>query len=580
MPSAVTGCTEAPRVVRVLPDVAPIPREFDYLVPDGLGADVRVGTMVRIALNGRRVGGWVVADNVTPPPAVKLRPLSKVTGWGPSPSLLPLAEWAAWRWAGPPASLLRTASPEFAVRGLPPPLSLRSPVPRCDESGLFHDAFRAGRAILRLPPAADLLPIVVFAASLGPALVVGPSLTVASDLKRRLALTGVPSAVVPREWAQAAAGAPVVLGARGGAWAPCPALASVVVIDGHDESLQQEQAPTWNAWVVAAERARRAGVPCVVVSSCPTVEMLRWADVRAPSRDVERAGWAPLEVVDRRRDDPRTGLYSARLVGLLRSDGRVVCVLNRKGRVRLLACATCKDLVRCERCGAAVALTDTELVCARCGAARPGVCLTCGSTRLKALRIGVSRAREELEHLAGRPVGEVTAATDDLPDTPVLVGTEAVLHRLAAADGVAFLDFDQELLAPRYRAAEEALSLLALASRLVGGRSRGGRMVVQTRVPQHEVLMSALAADPGRLAVSEAGVREALSLPPVTALAVVSGAGAAEYVAGLADVEVLGPDRDRWLVRAPDHETLAMALGAVTRPAGKRLRVEVDPLRL
>jgi primosomal protein N' (replication factor Y) len=268
------------------------------------------------------------------------------------------------------------------------------------------------------------------------------------------------------------------------------------------------------------------------------------------------------------------------VVGLLRGEGRIVCVLNRKGRFRLMACGTCNELVRCERCGAAVSSQGDALACARCGMVRPVVCLNCGSTRLKALRVGVSRAREELEHLAGRPVGEVTADTGALPDHAVLVGTEAVLRRLPEADGVAFLDFDQELLAPRYRAAEEALSLLALASRLVGGRARGGRVVVQTRLPQHEVLMAAVAADPGRLAVSEAGVRQALSLPPVTAMAVVSGSGADGFVAALAGVEVLGPDKGRWLVRAPDHATLCGALGAVTRPVGQRLRVEVDPLRL
>jgi primosomal protein N' (replication factor Y) len=310
--------------------------------------------------------------------------------------------------------------------------------------------------------------------------------------------------------------------------------------------------------------------------------MLAWsgARVQVPSREVERAGWAPFEVVDRSRDDPRLALYSERLVGLLRSGGRIVCVLNRTGRIRLLACAACGELVRCERCGAAVAMADQDLECARCLAVRPGVCLACGSMRLKALRIGVARAREELEHLAGRPVGEVTAATATLPDQAVLVGTEAVLHRLPEADGVAFLDFDQELLAPRYRAAEEALALLALASRLVGGRSRRGRVIVQTRLPDHEVLLAAVTADPARLAVSEAGIRQALALPPATAIAVVSGAGADEFVAGLGGVEVQGPDRGRWLIRAPNHEALSAALAAATRPAGQRLRVAVDPLRL
>jgi hypothetical protein len=35
-------------------------------------------------------------------------------------------------------------------------------------------------------------------------------------------------------------------------------------------------------------------------------------------------------------------------------------------------------------------------------------------------------------------------------------------------------------------------------------------------------------------------------------------------------------ESDRWLVRAPDHRTMADALAAVPRPP-ERLRVEVDP---
>ncbi len=211
------------------------------------------------------------------------------------------------------------------------------------------------------------------------------------------------------------------------------------------------------------------------------------------------------------------------------------------------------------------------------------MCLHCGSTRLKTLRVGVSRVREELSALAGRPVGEVTAETKELPATPILVGTEAVLHRVGPVDGVVFLDFDQELLAPRYRAGEEAMALLARASRLVGGRRRGGRVLVQTRVPHHEVLTAAVGADPARFAVSESGMRIALGLPPARALALVSGPVADTYVdalkaAGAGDVEISGPDKGRWLLRAPDHDTLCDLLASVPRPPG-RLRVEVDPLR-
>ena len=312
------------------------------------------------------------------------------------------------------------------------------------------------------------------------------------------------------------------------------------------------------------------------------------AELLAPSRAEERAGWPIVEVVDRRDEPPGSGLYSSRLVALVREAGpdrRVVCVLNRKGRAPLLACVACGELARCEVCTGPVAdAGDGALACRRCGATRPAVCTACGATRMKALRVGVTRAREELELLAGRPVAEVTAGDDGgVPDAPVLVGTEAVLHRVAGAYAVAFLDFDQELLAPRHTAGEEALALVARAARLVGGRQTGGggRILVQTRLPGHEVLDAVVHADPSRFALVESARRAALRLPPETALAVVSGEAAPAFVVGVvgADVEVLGPADGRWLVRAPDHVALADALVGAARPPG-RLRVEVDPRRI
>jgi primosomal protein N' (replication factor Y) len=204
---------------------------------------------------------------------------------------------------------------------------------------------------------------------------------------------------------------------------------------------------------------------------------------------------------------------------------------------------------------------------------------------VKVLRIGVARAREELEALAGQPVAEVTGdeAAGRVPDAAVVVGTEAVLHRLTRAGVVAFLDFDQELLASRYRAGEEALALLVRAGRLVGGRggAASGRLLVQTRLPHHEGLDAAVHADPARLAVVEGARRAALRLPPEAALARISGAVAEEFVAELErqpGLEIAGPAGDRWLVRAHDHQRLCDALAATPRPPG-RLRVEVDPLR-
>jgi primosomal protein N' (replication factor Y) len=588
------------RVCRVVPDVPALDRSFDYLVPDPLAGAVTVGTIVRVPLHGRRVRGWVVADGVDPETdAARLLPLAKVVGAGPPPDVVGLCEWAAWRWAGPLALLLRAASPPNVVgrAATPPTLRALDPAPAPE--------------LLAWPPAGDRRDLVAARVpSRGSTLVVVPDSTRLASLRRRLEQDGhrmlelhgtAPAAARTRAWDAARDGRCVVVGGRVAAWAPVPDLAAVIVLDEGDEALQEERAPTWNGRDVAVERARRAGAALTLVAVAPTLEAEAIAGpIVRPARSVERDGWPIVEVVDPRADPPGTGLLTEALARALHTvvdrGERAVAVLNRRGRSKLLACTNCTELARCERCGSFVGETDEgRLRCASCGTERPVVCLHCHGTRMKALRPGVARVRDDLAALLPRAtVVEVDAATDVLPEARVYVGTEAVLHRLPSGPRlglVAFLDFDQELLAPRYRAAEQALALLARAARRIGPRAANGRLLVQTRLPGHEVLDAARHADPTVVAAAERPRRELLGYPPFGALAEVRGAEAAvtTLLDGLRDrpeITVLGPTTAgtgvEALLRAPDGDTLSDALAA-TAPRARaegRLRVAVDPPRV
>lgn len=577
-----------PRIVRVLPDQTGLTKTFDYLVPPAWAGRVALGTRVRIALGPRRVGGWVVETDVEPPGDVELRELAKITGYGPPADLIDLASWARWRWAArTPVPFLRTASPDRAVTSIPAPGVRKHPVPPVDDDRVQAAFAGPGTTVLRLPPAADLTPVVQAAASVGDPLIVCASRAHAARVADRLRRAGVPTALHPDGWAAAAGGGTAVVGTRASVWAPMPDLAAVVVFDEHDEEHQEEGSPTWHARDVAIERARRAGVPCVLTSPMPTLEALGAAELVTTSRAVERDGWPAVVVADRREDDAaRNGLISPPLADVIRSGRRVVCVLNQKGRAVLLACATCGELGRCARCDAAVARPADELVCRRCGTTRPVVCASCGSTRLKSARVGVSRVRDDLEAFAGEPVLEITAETppDRTAGARLAVGTEAVLHRLDHADAVAFLEFDQELHAPRYRAAEQALALLARAARLVGGRGAGGQLLVQTRRPDHEVVLAALNGDPTPVTEAERARREELGFPPFRALAEVGGPAGPDFAERLRAVAppellVLGPVDGLFRVSAPDHAVLCDTLAGVERPPG-RLRLAVDPPRI
>jgi len=612
--------------VRVLTDVVALDREFDYSVPEAWHADGRaarlvVGTMVRVTLRGRRVGGWVTVCDPEPeerpgppesPPGFRvgkdprtvaergadLQPLAKLVGVGPPPEVLELAGWAARRWAGRRATFCGTASPPRVVgeiaRGdgdgvLPV-------VPAAGSDAIWESAFERATSLVRVPPAGDRGPLLAAALRRGDVLLVVPEVAEAARLAGWVRRRGVRAALLPEDWAQAAAGG-VAVGTRAAVFGPMPRLEAVVVLDEHDESLVAEDSPTWSAREVAVERARRAGVPCVLVSPIPTLEAQELAsgDVLSVPRHSEREGWPSLEVVDQR--DPevgRRGLLTETLVARLRSCNSAVCVLNRKGRARLLACAGCGELVVCDSCGAAVREdasaeqddASTGLGCPRCGERRPRVCSVCGATRLRVLRPGVARLREELEALVGEQVAEVSgparapAGSRDV-DSRVVIGTEAALHRVPEADLVAFLDFDQELSATRYRANEQAMALLARAARLVGPRSGEGRILVQTRQPDHPVLQAAGTADPGLLSTHDRALRQQLGFPPFGVLAEIARSAAPAFIERLGrplGLDIAAVGEKRWIIRAAGRDHLLDALAAVERPPG-RLRLAIDPLR-
>ncbi|MGO9873720.1 MAG: hypothetical protein ACLPVY_07960 [Acidimicrobiia bacterium] len=576
-----------PRICRVAPDVTAVERVFDYLVPDALTSLIRVGAIVRVPLHGRRVRGWVIADDVTADTPERLLEVLAVASDGPPPGVVDLVGWIAWRWAGPRVAVLRSASAPNRVAP--------TAAPRSEPASLNHKigAFASPGRIVRRPPLADRRALVAsMCAADGSTLVAVADGSRARSLAQYLRASGRDVALVHSDesdaartaaWRRAAQGQCVVVGGRSAALAPVPDLSAAIVVDDADEALQEERSPTWHARDVLYERAARAGGTWSVVSPAPTVEALALphAELDELPHDVEARGWPRSLVVDRREEPPGAGLLTESLANALReNDGLAVCVLNRRGRFRVLACDGCHSLLRWDR-----------------SAVRPMICDECGSTRLRVLRAGVTRVRDELAALfPGRRVVDVDTATEDVGDAQIVIGTESALHRPELRRRrpalVAFLDLDQELLAPRYRAAAQAHWLTTRGAQLLAGRPRDQtRLLVQTRQPEHEVVRALLKGQPGLVAEAETARRRALEFPPFGAVAEISGDVAALTAAidelrgpdlAAASVRILGPTDGRALVVAPTSDALADALGlahAAARTAG-HVRVVVDPPRI
>ncbi len=569
----------AVRAVRIITEVTPVDRPFDYLLTDATG-NCGVGDRVRVDFNNRSVRGWVVAE-VEPDQQLELKPITKWLGYGPAPSLLGLLAWASERWCSPLSRFLVSSSPSRLVTVLPP-----SPQKLPLEDSVATSAVLVDPGVIQTSPTTDPLALILGAyeatrGSQGSLLVLVPTEAWANRLRGRLEQRGCAVACGDAQWDRMRSGWPVIVGSRGAALAPTSKVAGAVIVDADDEAYRSEAAPTWDAVAMLRERCARDSAPLWATSMIPSPELLDDGPYKT-SEDIV-GGWPRLRVVDRRNSDPRDGVLSREALDAahraLSGDEpvAVAIILQRLGKGRLFACRKCGELARCATCGQGEEEVGEQLACAAPHELRANFCRSCGATNLKRVRVGVTTLARDVAAQLGQVVTEVTARTEtSVPLARVVVGTEALWQRVRRCGVVIFVDFDQYLLAPRDSARRHAVVAVGKAGRLVGSRRDGrGEVVVQTRRRDDVVIRSLEDGDFEEIVRDDVETAKVLQLPPYGAFAEVTGEMAGEFVALLDPARVrVYPVDDGFVVRAGNVDALTTAVREVPRPQG-RLRVAI-----
>lgn len=514
----------------------------------------------------------------------RLSPVTSFSGHGVEPHLVELTHWVAQNWWGPWRATLSSASAP-RVRNKYVNSRHGKVDAHVDEtiSSAVQSLWGKGGGLVVVPPLMSSLSVVVDAAVRGPVLVVCPTVRMAVMGAAALRRKGLTTALVPDDWEQARAGVDVVIGARSAVFAPCAQLSSIVVIDEHDESLHEERSPTWDAVSVARERARRASIPVLLTSSVPSARSLVETDPNiewVPSD----GGWPTITITDLANVPVSGSLLSSELFDVVSQKNlSTICVLNTKGKARLIVCKSCREVQSCRDCSSLLAQDDDgKMFCQRCSSNYGSVCVGCGRSSFAIARGGVTQLRTQLE--SSRPDGivEVTADTDDTWEKGrVFIGTEAALFRIPSADCVVFADIDRDLGAPRMTAASEVLTLIARAARLVGSR---GRIIIQTRQPQHR-LFAALSSHDVSSALrefisSEITQRKMLGLPPFSRIVRIALPDDAVIDPRILPSEVLMAKSDgAVLLRSSSHESLSSVIDQLRLQFGTSMRVYADPRR-
>ena len=566
---------------------------------------------MRVPLGGRRVRGYVV--EVGERAADRLKPIAGVSGDLPvfDSRLRDALVWAAHHYVAPVSvALERAAPPNLPTRPTPAHAPTRpSPAQTGVRSSpapphVLDPILTAALDRRRRPVTAVLAPwddmtwvepldrlltagmsvMVVVATAAETALVSRAARSAVGD-ERVVEVSGeLDDAEITVRWALAAtqAGMMLVGTPRVAAW-PVASLAMSVVLEEGRRAMKDRQTPTVAVRRLLGTRARLEGFSQVYVGPTPSLDLL--ADGPEILTGGNRA-WPLVEVVDRTEEPPGSGLVSARVrtaMKMTAQAGKAVFVFtHRRGYAPAFRCATCRELRRCPVCGSR---PEPGEACRRCGAPSEP-CAACGGTSFEPLGAGVGRVLAELRSSLGDLVGEPGGGR------PIVVGTERDLAAVAAVDLAVAVDVDGLTFGSHFRAGEEALRVLArLAGRV--RRGRGNRLIVQTSVPDQEVVAALRRGDPRSFAASELQARREMGYPPATEMLVLEMRGEAGDVDGdlrtIVDesVAVMGPaethDSHRWLVQGRGLGGFKLALRPLVqrwRDGGGVVRIDVDPLDL
>ncbi|WP_437710960.1 primosomal protein N' [Sorangium sp. So ce448] len=463
----------------------------------------------------------------------------------------------------------------------------------------------------------------------------------------------------------------VAIGARSALFAPVPDLGLILVDEEHDGSFKQEEGVRYHARDMALLRAHRAGAVCVLGSATPSIESValvrrgKLAELRLPDRAHREASLPEVSLVDLRRfragpsGDPLISLPLHRaLEKTLAAKEQAILFLNRRGFAPSVVCGSCGTLTTCEACS--VALTyhrgrrrdmrppspggapapaaplderpeGGRLRCHYCDYAGPlpDRCGACGARNLLLEGLGTERLEATIagsfpearvarldRDVAGKDRSQAILARMREGKIDILVGTQMVTkgHDLPNVTLVGVVNADAALGLPDFRAAERGFQLLVQVAGRAGRRDRPGRVLIQTRNPEHPAIAFAAAHDVPGFLEREIREREEVGYPPATRLALLRidavdegvGRGAAAKLAAHARtcpegaarrVEVLGPSaapiarlrgryRFRVLLRARDRGPLRGALAALAGlirdglDRNARVIIDVDPVAM
>jgi len=342
----------------------------------------------------------------------------------------------------------------------------------------------------------------------------------------------------------------VVIGARSALFSPLSNIGLIVADECHDSSYYQSEPPFYHAVNAAKMYARLAGAICVLGSATPTIEQRHQAETKQIQkldlpRRIVQPEMPPVHIVDMRDElkAGQRGIFSRLLLNELESTlkrgEQAILFLNRRGTATYIFCRDCGHVLRCPNCEMPLTLhiEDKErLLCHQCGYERgkPKSCPQCGGKQIREYGLGSEKVEAEVNALfpkartlrwdwdttRQKDAHEMILTHFSNHQADVLIGTQMLAKGLdlplVTLVGIVLADVGLHL--PDPFAGERVFQVLTQVAGRAGRSERGGKVVLQTFDPEHQVIQSAAKHDVNGFYEYELRQRKRLGFPPFTRL--------------------------------------------------------------
>jgi primosomal protein N' (replication factor Y) len=343
----------------------------------------------------------------------------------------------------------------------------------------------------------------------------------------------------------------IIIGARSALFSPLPNVGLIVVDECHDASFYQSEPPYYHAVTAAQEYARLCGAVCVFGSATPTVEQRFQAENKKtikldlPYRIVE-TGLPPVQVVDM-REELKTGnrgifsrVLTESLAETISRGEQAILFLNRRGTATYIFCRDCGHVLKCPNCETPLTLhveDKLHLLCHRCGYTRqrPKTCPNCNGDQIREYGLGSEKVEADVQAIfpgvrtlrwdwdttRKKDAHEMILTHFANHQADVLVGTQMLAKGLdlplVTLVGIVLADVGLNL--PDPFASEKVFQTLTQVAGRAGRSALGGKVVMQTFMPEHYAIQFAAKHDVNGFYERELEYRRQLGYPPYLKLA-------------------------------------------------------------